>query len=195
MSFWTTSRERGPITPRWGIVGVIHSKRASRPSTSSAKNSSWSLPLVITQQWSSSAVLNTVASSTTSPSASTNAPYLACPTASPSASLLNARCTALSASGPRNSHLFSGETSHTATSSRIAAYSLARSPKPSSHIHPPSSACEPPCAAVTSWNAVLIASFSLMRASASTEPHPRTRLTDRSSGQKSWGWVKNPSGS
>ena len=31
VSFWTTSRERGPITPRCGIDGVIHSNSASRP--------------------------------------------------------------------------------------------------------------------------------------------------------------------
>ena len=55
VSFWTTSRERGPITPRCGIDGVIHSNSASRPSTSSPKYSSWSRPLVITQQWSSCA--------------------------------------------------------------------------------------------------------------------------------------------
>ena len=67
VSFWTTSRERGPITPMWGIDGVIHSTFASRPSNRSPKNSSWSLPLVITQQWPSRPVLNTVASSTSQP--------------------------------------------------------------------------------------------------------------------------------
>ncbi len=39
VSFWTTSRERGPMTPRWGIDGVTHSNSASRSATSSVKNS------------------------------------------------------------------------------------------------------------------------------------------------------------
>src|ERR687897_3252615 len=135
----------------------------------------------MTQQW-PAPVLNTVPSSTISPSASRNAPYRAWPTSSPSASLLNTRRAARSASGPRRSHLLSGETSHTATSPRMAAYSFPRLPNPSSHSHPPSATCVPPWASVTSWNAVLIASSSPIAASGSPgSSHPPTRLTDRSS--------------
>jgi len=71
-----------------------------------------------------------------------------------------ARRAAFSASGPRKSHLFSGETSHTATSSRAASYSSRTLPKLSAHIHPPSATCEPPAATMTSWNAVFSASSS-----------------------------------
>src|SRR4029453_15113619 len=153
-------------------------------------------PFVMTQQW-PPPVLNTVPSSTISPSASRNAPYRAWPTSRPSASLLNTRWAARRASGPRRSHLFSGETSHTATSSRMAAYSFPRAPNPSSQSHPPSAMwvppsrpppsgmCVPPLASVTSGNAFLIASSSpiaCLRSPGSS--HPPTRLTDRSSSPK-----------
>src|SRR5262245_59408779 len=123
--------------------GAIHSNSTSKSPNAAPRYSLWSLPLVITQQL-PPPVLNTVPSSTIRPSASRNAPYLACPTSRPTASLLNTRCAARCASGPPTSHLLSGETSHTATSSRIAACSLVASPIPSSHIHPPSSIWVPP---------------------------------------------------
>src|SRR3954470_24553393 len=139
----------------------------------------------MTQTWSSCAVLKIVPSSTISPSSSRNAPYRACPTASDKTSLLKTCCAARAASGPRKSHLLSGETSHTATSSRTAAYSLPVSPKPSSHHHPPSSICVPPWDSVTSWNAVRISSSSLTDGSSwmrawPDAAHPGTRLTGRS---------------
>src|SRR3954468_8674161 len=139
----------------------------------------------MTQRWSPGAVLKIVPSSTISPSSSRNAPYRACPTASDKTSLLKTCCAARAASGPRKSHLFSGETSQTATSSRTAAYSLPVSPNPSSHHHPPSSTCVPPWDSVTSWNAVRIASSSLTGDSSwvracPAAAHPGALLTGRS---------------
>ena len=54
------------------------------------------------------------------------------------------------ASGPRNSHLFRGETSQTPRSSRTPWYSAASSPKPSVQYHPPSSMKVAPRAAMDS---------------------------------------------
>ena len=59
------------------------------------------------------------------------------------------------ASGPRNSHFTSAETSQTPTSSRTARYSAGQSPKPWCQNQPPSSLKVPPIAAMVSCRAVL----------------------------------------
>src|SRR4029453_5178603 len=95
---------------------------------------------------------------------------------------LNPRGPAPGPAGPRKSHLLRGETSHTATSSRIAAYSFPRAPNPSSHHQPPSAMGVPPRASVTPWKAVWIASSSLISCLRSPGcRHPPTGLTGRSS--------------
>ncbi len=69
------------------------------------------------------------------------------------------RCAASSASGPRKSHLLSGETSQTPTPSRTAWYSGAGSPKPVTHNQPASSMNPAAVFDMIRWNAVCLLSL------------------------------------
>ncbi len=128
------------------VTGVMSTPS---PAVASAKYPARSDPLVMTQTRSSE-TRYTVPSSTISPSASRRPPYRTCPTRNPRMLLVWTRWAAASASGPRNSHLFRGETSHTPRSSRTPAYSAARSPNPSVQYHPASSMKVAPMAAAGS---------------------------------------------
>ena len=85
------------------------------------------------------------------------------------------RCAASTASGPRKSHLLSGETSHMPTPSRTAAYSASASPNETLQYQPPSSTNVAPRASWTAWNAVVIGSLTVRPPSA-VERLPRAAL-------------------
>ncbi len=82
------------------------------------------------------------------------------------------RCAASTASGPRKSHLLSGDTSHMPTPSRTAAYSAAASPNDSLQSQPPSSMNVAPRASWTAWNAVVIGSLMVQASSSAAEAPP-----------------------
>ena len=103
------------------------------------------------------------------------------------------RCAASTASGPRKSHLLSGETSHMPTPSRTAAYSDAGSPNETLHNQPPSSMNVAPRASWTAWNAVRDRHRSRCmpprrRVDAAHEPAPRryTPSLNRCSTRRGW---------